>query len=337
MRAPPESLMPIIGEPVRIAKSITLQIFSANASPSEPPSTEKSCENRKTWRPSMVARPVMTPSPKNSFSSRPNAFARWMTNRSNSTKESSSTSASTRSRAERLPRACCRASASGPAGIADSARLASSSSYFSARLFTLPPLHESFPLSSYVILTSSYVILSLSKDEARGARHSLQNNGPMLRFCCCILALVVTGAIPAGFPTPPPIPPQRAVAESKYGTSVTDPYRYFENMQDPVVVQFFKEQNDYTRAVLGRLGEPRERLFDRIKELDNAGVLVTGVTRDGPYYFYEKLNPGDSGPKLYVRSVDGSGERVLVDPQSLATAGKHYTINYFLPSLDGRR
>lgn len=158
----------------------------------------------------------------------------------------------------------------------------------------------------------------------------------MLRWLCCILALGVAGAMPSGFPTPPPIPPQKAVAESKYGTSVTDPYRYFENMQDPVVVQFFKEQNDYTRAVLGRLGEPRERLFDRIKALDNAGVVVSGVTRDGPYYFYQKLNPGDNAAKLYVRNVDGSGERVLVDPQSLAVPGKHYTINYFLPSLDGK-
>ena len=158
----------------------------------------------------------------------------------------------------------------------------------------------------------------------------------MLRVSCCIFALAVLGAIPAGFPSPPPIPPQRAVAESIYGTSVTDPYRYFENMADPVVAQFFKEQNNYARAVLGRLGEPRERLFERIKALDNAGIVVTGVTRDGPYYFYEKLNPGDNGPKLYVRNVDGSGERVLVDPQTLATSGKHYTINYFLPSLDGR-
>jgi prolyl oligopeptidase len=158
----------------------------------------------------------------------------------------------------------------------------------------------------------------------------------MLRASCCIFALAMVGAVPAGFPSPPPIPPQRAVAESIYGTSVTDPYRYFENMADPVVAQFFKEQNDYARAVLGRLGEPRERLLERIKELDNAGVVVTGVTRDGPYYFYEKLNPGDNGPKLYVRNVDGSGERVLVDPQTLATPGKHYTINYFLPSLDGR-
>jgi prolyl oligopeptidase len=158
----------------------------------------------------------------------------------------------------------------------------------------------------------------------------------MLRAVCCVFAIAVLGVVPSGFPTPPPLPPEKAVAETMYGTSVTDPYRYFEDMKDPVVAQFFKEQNAYTRDVLGRLGPARQKLFDRIKELDNAGVSVIGVTRDGPYYFYEKLNPGDNSPKLYVRNVDGSGERVLVDPQSLASVGKHFTINYFLPSLDGK-
>ena len=44
MRAPPESLRPMTGAPLRIARSITLQIFSANDSESEPPNTVKSCE-----------------------------------------------------------------------------------------------------------------------------------------------------------------------------------------------------------------------------------------------------------------------------------------------------
>ena len=158
----------------------------------------------------------------------------------------------------------------------------------------------------------------------------------MLRAFCCVFALAVVGAVPSGFPTPPPLPPEKPVAETMYGTSVTDPYRYFENMKDPVVQQFFKEQNAYTREVLGRLGPAREKLLNRIKVLDNSGASVNGVTRDGSYYFYEKLNPGDNSPKLYVRNVDGSGERVLIDPQSLASAGKHYTINYFLPSPDGK-
>jgi prolyl oligopeptidase len=140
-----------------------------------------------------------------------------------------------------------------------------------------------------------------------------------------------------GFPTPPPVPPPRPIVETVYGTSVADPYRYFENVKDPAVARFFKEQNAYTRAVLNRLATPRQQLFERIKALDNAGAVVASVTIDGPYYFYEKLNPGDNSPKLYVRDAAGGPERVLIDPQTLATAGKHYTINYFQPSLDGSR
>jgi prolyl oligopeptidase len=139
------------------------------------------------------------------------------------------------------------------------------------------------------------------------------------------------------FPTPPPLPAPSPVTENLFGTAITDPYRYFEDMKNPVTIDFFKAQNAYTRAVLSRLDGPREQLFNRIRALDNAGAAVSSVTRDGPYYFYEKLNPGDNTSKLYVRNVDGGPERILVDPQGLATAGKHYTINYFLPSLDGSR
>ena len=54
MRAPPESLIPITGQPSLSARSITLQIFSANASESVPPKTVKSCEKTKTLRPKIV-------------------------------------------------------------------------------------------------------------------------------------------------------------------------------------------------------------------------------------------------------------------------------------------
>lgn len=136
-------------------------------------------------------------------------------------------------------------------------------------------------------------------------------------------------------PAPPPVPAAKPVTENLWGTKVVDPYRYFENVNDPVVQDFFKKQNAYTRAVLDRLGSPRQALFDRIKALDNAGVSVSNVNRVGPYYFYEKLKPGENSEKLYVSNADGSGERVLVDPEKLATAGKHFTIDYFAPSLDG--
>ena len=54
IRAPPESLSPMTGAPTFIARSMTLQIFSAYASDREPPNTVKSCEKTNTRRPSMV-------------------------------------------------------------------------------------------------------------------------------------------------------------------------------------------------------------------------------------------------------------------------------------------
>jgi prolyl oligopeptidase len=165
----------------------------------------------------------------------------------------------------------------------------------------------------------------------------------MLRsiVACFVVALALVAgptAAPAvtAFPTPPPVPSPQPVTETFFGTPVTDQYRYFENMQDPVVQNFFKQENAYTRAVLGRLGHAREQLFDRIKQLDNAGTSVSEVVQDGSYYFYEKLAPGSNSPKLCMRALSGGDERILVDPQQLASSGKHYTINYFQPSLDGK-
>ncbi|MBV9737313.1 MAG: S9 family peptidase [Candidatus Eremiobacteraeota bacterium] len=162
-------------------------------------------------------------------------------------------------------------------------------------------------------------------------------------------ALILTLALPlamlrpvqaagpfTAFPTPPPPAPVRPVTETYFGTSVTDPYRYMENMSDPQVQQFFKDQNNYARAVLARLGAPRQALFNRIKVLDNAGESVGSVQRVKNLYFYEKLKPGQNSDKLYVRVAGSASERVLVDPDRMASAGKHYTINYFTPSLDGK-
>jgi len=155
-----------------------------------------------------------------------------------------------------------------------------------------------------------------------------------LTLVCALIGAGGSARAAVAFPSPPPVPSPQPVTEDFFGTKVTDPYRYFENMKDPVVVSFFKEQNAYARAVLANLGAPRQRLFERIKALDNAGVSVSDVVRSGSHYFYEKLNPGENSPKLYMRDAGGS-ERLLVDPEKLASAGKHFTINYFLPSLDG--
>ena len=132
-------------------------------------------------------------------------------------------------------------------------------------------------------------------------------------------------------PTPPPPPPVRPVTDTYFGTAVADRYRYFENMNDPVVQAYFKDQNAYTRAVLARLDPARERLFrannatrcDRHQRFHSVQLV-------GSRYFYLRRAPGDSNEKLCVRDTSGGQERVLVDPDMLATKpGQHFTINYF--------
>ena len=157
-------------------------------------------------------------------------------------------------------------------------------------------------------------------------------------LAACFATVVSGGAAPAPLPVPPSPPPLRPAVDDYFGTKVTDPYRYFEQLKAPEVQAFFKGQNDYTRAVLERLGEPRRRLLERLVQLDNTGVGVSGVTLDGDSYFYEKREPGVNSERLYVRkTAPGSPERLLIDPDKLATAaGKHFTIDYFVPSFDGR-
>jgi len=132
-----------------------------------------------------------------------------------------------------------------------------------------------------------------------------------------------------------PQTPVRAVIDDYFGTKVADPYRWLENTSDPEVIAWMKAQNDYTRAVLARI-PGRDDLLARIKSLDNAGNVVSALQVWGGHYFYYKTEPGSDNRKLFVRDTLSSPERLLVDPEKMTTAdGKHYSIDYFQPSLDG--
>ncbi len=150
-----------------------------------------------------------------------------------------------------------------------------------------------------------------------------------------VFALAALPAVAAA-PTPPPPAPVRPVTETFFGTTVTDSYRWMENLADPEVVKFFRDQNDYTRAVLGQFAGPRAKLLARIKELDDAGIPVYDAVRLPGAYFYMKVPRGANIAKLYVRPLQGGAERILFDPEHFGKTGSHYSVDYYSPSLDGR-
>jgi prolyl oligopeptidase len=136
----------------------------------------------------------------------------------------------------------------------------------------------------------------------------------------------------------PPVAPVRPVTDEYFGTKLTDPYRYMENLKDPEVARWFKDQDDYARSVLGRI-PGRSALLNRIKELDQAAPFRVGDVQrfeDGRY-FYQKQLASEDVSKLYMREGLGGAEKLLVDPDRFVKEpGTHYTLDYYSPSLDGR-
>ncbi|MDX2220055.1 MAG: prolyl oligopeptidase family serine peptidase [Burkholderiales bacterium] len=168
------------------------------------------------------------------------------------------------------------------------------------------------------------------------------------------LALLATGcemlpmSKPAEPPKPavevkPPVPPVpsypavpiRPVTDNYHGTQVVDPYRYMEDLKNPEVQAIMKAQNDFARGVLDRI-PGRAALAARINELSQAGVVITGVKLAAGRVFYFKLAPGDSKRKLYVRDGMNGPERLLVDPDKVGSPDEKLSIDWFVPSPDGR-
>jgi prolyl oligopeptidase len=143
---------------------------------------------------------------------------------------------------------------------------------------------------------------------------------------------------PAPVVVPKPVPPAaaaRPVSDNYHGTDVIDPYRYFEDLKNPEVATLLKAQSEYAHAQLDRI-PGRAGLLDRISQLSEAGVSITGVQIAGAKVFYFKLAPGDSVRKLYVRDRMDGAERLLIDPLKVGTAEHNVTIDYFQPSPSGR-
>jgi prolyl oligopeptidase len=130
----------------------------------------------------------------------------------------------------------------------------------------------------------------------------------------------------------------RNVDDSFFGTTVTDPYRYFEDVKDPQVAAWMKAHSDHAHKALTHIAGRDALLAKLVKYDSSASSRVTGATRAaGDVWFYEKRGARDNQFKLYTRRGLKGPEVVLVDPDAIEkSTGKPHAINYFSPSPDGR-
>ena len=160
---------------------------------------------------------------------------------------------------------------------------------------------------------------------------------PALRMICA--ALAGASALAHGAATTPPAAPVRPASDAYFGTTVTDSYRYMEDLASPDVRQWAKAQDDATRATLDAI-PGRAKLLARIGELESSDPARTRKVKlaAGGKVFYEKRRADEDQQKLYVRDGFAGAERLLVDPEALAKAtGVPHAIEFYQPSNDGRR
>jgi prolyl oligopeptidase len=152
-------------------------------------------------------------------------------------------------------------------------------------------------------------------------------------------ALIATGAhaadplAPAGLAAQPAPPAVKPVTETIWGQSVTDNYRYMEDL-GPDTLTWMKAQGAYTRSILDSI-KPRAALGQRVSAFTGSFGFIQGYARYGGRTFYEERKPGADAFDLVVR--DAQGERRIVDMTALTAknGGKPMAINYILPSWDG--
>ncbi len=147
-----------------------------------------------------------------------------------------------------------------------------------------------------------------------------------------LLVFITSQTSQAQFKYPPT--PEHPVVDDYFGTKITDSYRWMEDMKNPEVLKWFKDQGDFTNSVIKKIPN-RDALFNRMKEIHSlAGDDYNYIKQLGDNYYYTKKKKGESIDKLYIRKGLNGTEVLLLDPN---TYKKEATITTFNISPDQKK
>ncbi len=152
------------------------------------------------------------------------------------------------------------------------------------------------------------------------------------------IVLAATGPdplAPLGAPPQPATLPAKPVTETLFGKSVTDDYRYFEQL-GPETIDWMKAQGAYTRSVMDSIAG-RADLGKRVGAFTGSFGFIKNYAEYNGRAFYQERAPGADNYDLVVR--DAKGTRKIVDIAAVMAShgGKPYAINYILVSPDGSK
>ena len=133
-----------------------------------------------------------------------------------------------------------------------------------------------------------------------------------------------------------PATKQIEVADTYFGVTYKDPYRWLEAIETPEVATWFKDQANYSNALLNNL-KGRDELIAEWKMLDKMQPpRIRSVYYENGRIFYRKTLAGENVGKLYFREGMSGKETLLFDPEKYMP-GKTLTVSGAIPSHDGKK
>ncbi|MFG6686483.1 prolyl oligopeptidase family serine peptidase [Mariniflexile sp. HNIBRBA6329] len=153
----------------------------------------------------------------------------------------------------------------------------------------------------------------------------------------CIILMVCCVTIGAQEIVKPNLAPVKVVTNQYYGLTLEDPYQYMEDLSNPEVLTWMKENANYASSVLNSISG-KKVLFDKMMELINrrsASINNVHITKSNVYYYIKRM-PGEDIGKMYKRNGYEGEETLFFDPLKYkADAKETYTIASINPNLLG--
>jgi prolyl oligopeptidase len=133
-------------------------------------------------------------------------------------------------------------------------------------------------------------------------------------------------------------PPTKTVdsSDTYFGVTYKDPYRWLENIEQPAVETWFKQQAVYADSVLNNLNG-RDELIAEWKQLDKLlPPFINARVYENDRIFYRKTMPEENVGKIYYREGMNGPEELLFDPTAFIP-GKTLSVQSITPSHDGKK
>ena len=161
---------------------------------------------------------------------------------------------------------------------------------------------------------------------------------PLLSLTLAAAALSLTAGISlsATMPETEAYPATRVVdaADLMHGVSVSDPYRWLEDVKSPEVKSWMDAQDHYARERLAKL-PGHEALAQRLRELFYVDSISAPAHR-GKRYFYSRRHADREKAVIYWKEGEHGEEHVLLDPNTMSKDGST-SVGTWAPSWDGKR